>query len=308
VNVLEAPQVEFVIGKHGGAPGAVGQDVVAFVDEALFPEGFDHPPDGFHVIAVHGLVIVVKIDPPAQAGNHFPPFFYVPEHGGPAGFVESRHPVALNIGLGVEAQFLFDKGFHREAVAVPAEPAFYPLAFHGLIAGNNVLDGAGHKMPEMGQPRGERRAVVEDKVVFGAAFPPGYGLFEYFVLFPKLKNLFLQPGKAHPGVNALIHRSILLSGQYAIREQNFPVRPPAGWRAAVFFKDNLGAFPGSGPPCLTPETGLSACISFSRGQTPAKTYTAAIPCAEYRPLLRVDSPFFAPYDEPYFHTERSGCI
>ena len=206
MDILVAPQGELVVGQHGGAAGAVGQDVMALVEEALVPEGLHDPPDGFHVIAVHGFVVPLKVHPAAQAGDDLLPFPDVAQHRGPAGFVELRDSEALDVRLGVEAQLPFDEVFHRQAVAVPAKTALHLFALHGLVAGDDVLDDAGHKMAEMGHPRGKGGAVVED-VFFGRlrTFPPGYGLPENIVFLPEGQNVLFQPGEIYLWINRLIH-------------------------------------------------------------------------------------------------------
>jgi hypothetical protein len=205
VDLFVAPQVELVVGKHRGAAGAVGQYVVALVEEALFVEGGHDPPDGLHVIRFHGFVIVIEVYPAAQAGDYLPPLPDIAEYRGPAGFVEGGDAVLFDVRFGVEAQFFFDEVFYREAVAVPAETALDPPALHGHVAGDDVLDGAGHKVAEVGHSGGKGGAVVEDEVL--AALAPGYGFFENIVFFPKGEDLFLQFGEIYPGVHILIHRA-----------------------------------------------------------------------------------------------------
>jgi hypothetical protein len=205
VDIPVAAQVEFVVAEYRGAAGAVGEYVVAFVEQALFPEGLHYPPDGFHVTGVHGFVVVVEVYPAAQAADIVPPFFYIAQHRHPAGFVEFFHAVAFDVGLGIEAQFFFYEGFYRKAVAVPAEAPLHMPALHGLVAGDYVLDSAGYEMAEVGEARCEGGAVVENVL-----FPPGplrYGLFEYFVFLPERQYFFFQFGKIYLGINAPVHRT-----------------------------------------------------------------------------------------------------
>jgi len=145
---------------------------MTLVDQALVPELLHDPPNGFHVVRFHGLVIVVEIYPAAQAGDNGPPFVDIAEHRSPAGLVEFGDAEFLYIGLGVEAKLFLDEVFHRKAMAVPAEATVYLKALHGFIAGNNVFYGAGHEMSEVGKPGGEWWAVVEHE--FRAALPLGY--------------------------------------------------------------------------------------------------------------------------------------
>ena len=67
-------------------------------------------------------------------------------------------------GLGQQGSKLrLDLG--GQAVAVPAEAPLHPLAPHGLVAGDDVLDVAGQEVAVVGEAVGERRAVVEDVLV-----------------------------------------------------------------------------------------------------------------------------------------------
>jgi hypothetical protein len=181
---------------------------VAFVEEAFFPEGGHDPPDGLHVIGVHGFVVPVKVHPAAQAGDGLAPLFDVALYRGAAGFVETGDAVIFDVGFGVKAQFFFDEVFYGEAVAVPAEAALDVFAPHGLVAGDDVFDGAGYEVPEVGESGGEGGAVVKD--IFFPAFPPGHGLFEGMAPFPKGEDLFFQFGEVYLWVHRFIHRPLLL--------------------------------------------------------------------------------------------------
>ena len=56
-----------------------------------------------------------------------------------------------------------------QAVAVPPEAALDPLASHGLVAGDRVLDEAGEQVAVVGLAVGERGAVVEDELLGAGA-------------------------------------------------------------------------------------------------------------------------------------------
>ena len=183
MDILVASQGQLVVGKDGGAAGAIGQDVVALVEEPLLPQAFQHPPDGLHVVGVHGLVVVVKVNPASQPGDGLLPLVDVAQHAVTAGLVELCHAVGLDVGLGVEPQLLFDEVLHRQAVAVPAEAPLHPVALHGLVAGDDVLDGAGNEVAEMGQACCKGRAVIEHVLL--AILALGNGLLENILFFPE---------------------------------------------------------------------------------------------------------------------------
>jgi len=86
---------------------------VALVDEPLIPKRLDDPPDRFHVIGVHRLVVMVEIDPASEARDDLAPLFDVAEDRGAAGLVEFGDAIALDVGFRIEAKFLFNESFDR---------------------------------------------------------------------------------------------------------------------------------------------------------------------------------------------------
>jgi hypothetical protein len=76
-----------------------------------------------------------------------------------------------------------------------------------LVAGDDVFDGVGGKVAEVGESRGEGGAVIENVVL--PAFPPGYGLFKRVMLFPKGKYFLFHFGKVNLWVYRFIHTPLL---------------------------------------------------------------------------------------------------
>ena len=74
-------------------------------------------------------------------------------------------------------------------MAVPAEAAGYAVAFHGLIAGDDILDRAGEQVAVVGQAGGKRRAVVDSKYRF--ILSSLYGAFENAVFLPEFQDPLL---------------------------------------------------------------------------------------------------------------------
>ena len=50
----------------------------AFVDEPLVVELFEDPPDGLHVPRVHGLVVLLEVDPTTHTPNDVLPVRGIP--------------------------------------------------------------------------------------------------------------------------------------------------------------------------------------------------------------------------------------
>ena len=183
VNFLVAPQSQLVVGKNGGTAGTIWQDVVAFIQKSLFPQALENPPNRFHVLWVHGFIVVFKVYPAAQASNGLLPLIYIAENAGTTSLVELGYTVGFNVGLGIEAQFLFDKVFYRKTVAVPAKTTLHTKTFHGLVAGNNILDGAGNKVAKMRHSCCKGRTVIEDVLL--AILTLGNGLLENIFFLPE---------------------------------------------------------------------------------------------------------------------------
>ena len=203
VDFLVAAEVHLEVGQRRREHGVVGQDVVALVDQAAVPQLLEDPPDGLHEVGVHRAVLVVEVDPAAHALDGLAPLGGVAQHDAPAGLVELRHAVGLDLRLARDAELLFHLVLDGQAVAVPAEAALDALSFHGLVARKDVLDGAGREVAEVGQPRGKGRAVVEhelgrvpavlDRAVKGVVFAP------------EREDPLLHLRKAHAGIDRLVH-------------------------------------------------------------------------------------------------------
>ena len=188
--LLVASQVELVVGKYSGAPRAVWQDIEALVDKPLVPQLFHNPPDRLHVVWVHGLVVVVKIDPAAHTGHSLAPFAGVAEHDLAAVLVELGDSVVLDLLLSGDLELLLHLVFYRKSVAVPSEAAVNQLSLHGHIAWINIFDSTRNKVSEVWQSCCKRRAVVEH--IFACSFPLLHRLLENIILFPEFKDSFLH--------------------------------------------------------------------------------------------------------------------
>ena len=191
-----------MVGKYSGAPRAVWQDVEAFVDKPLVPKLLYDPPDGLHVVRVHGLVVVVKIDPSSHTGHGLAPFAGVAEHDLAAVLVELCNAVVLDLLLAGDLELLLHLVFNRKSVAVPSEAAVNQLSLHGHIAWINIFYSTRNKVSEVRKSSGKRRAVVE--YIFIASFPLLQRLLENIILFPEFKDRFLHLRK----INFWIYRVV----------------------------------------------------------------------------------------------------
>jgi hypothetical protein len=154
------------VAERRGQRGAVGHHLEAAVDGALVEQRLEDPPLRLHEARVHGLVVVVEVDPAAQTLDRVPPLACISHHDGAALFVvfgdaELPHRVAAR-----HAQLLVNLVLNGHAVRVPAESSLDIAPLHRPVARDDVLDGRGQQMAVMGQARCERRAIVEGVRLF----------------------------------------------------------------------------------------------------------------------------------------------
>ena len=180
---------DLVGGQRRAAARAVGHDLVALVEQALVRDGLQRPPDGLDVVVVVGDVGMLHVRPVADAVAHLLPLGLVLPDGLLALLDEGLDAVAFDLGLAVDAQGLFDLQLHGQAVGVPAGLARDLEALHGLIARDQILDGARLHMADVGAAVGRGRAVEERE--HRRALALGRGLFHDAVRAPELQDLLL---------------------------------------------------------------------------------------------------------------------
>ena len=192
-GVVEA---DLEVRQRGLGPPRVRHDPVGLVDQALVPQLLEGPDHRLHVREVHGLVVVREVDPAGLACDVALPLVGVAQHRGAAEIVEAVDAVGGDGGAAGDAGLLLDHHLGRQAVAVPAEATLDPLAPHGLVAGDDVLDVAGQQVAVVGEPVGERRPVVEDELVIGGTLLDG--AFEGLLLLPAVEQALLQRRQVGP--------------------------------------------------------------------------------------------------------------
>ena len=149
------------VGQGGAEQGRDRLDSIALVDPSGRPQPGEHPPDALHERGVHGLVVVVEVDPATHALDDLAPFFGVAKHARAAGRVELGHAERLDLDPAVDVELVLDQALDRQPVAVPAEAALDRVALHRPVAGHDVLDRAREQVAVVGQTGRERGPVVE---------------------------------------------------------------------------------------------------------------------------------------------------
>ena len=168
-------EIRLEVGQPGAQCGRDRDDLLPLVDEPLVEELLHHPPHGLHVPGVHRLVVVIEVDPAADARDGLAPLARESLHDRAACVVVAGNAKGVDQLVGVHALgfvLLVDLLLDGEAVTVPSEAATDVAPLHGEVARDNVLDRRRDKVAVMRQARGERRAVIED---VGLSVP---GLFE----------------------------------------------------------------------------------------------------------------------------------
>ena len=198
-----------LVGRQGGAaPGAVGADLVALVEQVLLPQLGEQPPHRLDVVVGQGPVGVGGVDPGARSGGQRRPVLHVALHRVAAVLVEGGHAVGLDLVLGVQAQGLLHLELDRQAVAVPAALAGHGLAPHGLEAGVEVLEHPGPHVVQAGAPVGRRGALVEDPGLGVLAQAPGLG--HHVMGAPAGQHRFFERDQVEVGIGGTEgHRSSL---------------------------------------------------------------------------------------------------
>ncbi len=188
-------------------------DLVALVEQAAVEEGLERPPDALDVALVIGDVGLVEVDPEAEAAGERLPLLCIAKDGFEAFAVELLDAVLLDLVLAMDAEFLADLDFDRQAVRVPAGLPLAVVAAHGAIARKQVLDRTCQAVAGVGQPIGGGRAFVKDKrLAAAAAFKR---LFVNAVLVPEGEHVALGGGKVEFGRYFLEHSRLLLDPPHA---------------------------------------------------------------------------------------------
>ena len=146
---------------------------------------------------------MLHIRPIADPVGHFLPLVLILPDAFLALFNEGFDAVGFDLGLAVQTQLLFHFQLHGQAMGVPAGLAQHVLALHGLEPGNQILDGAGLDMADMGTAVGGRRAVKERKAF--RAVPAVEALFNDALFLPQAERFFFALHKLHVRWNLAIH-------------------------------------------------------------------------------------------------------
>ena len=162
LHVAVAPGlVQLVRTQSGAGSGRIGLDGVALVEESLLVELLQQPPQRFDVAVVVCDVGVFQVHPIAHLVGQVGPLLRKLHHVLAAGRIVVGHGDRLTDILLRDAQCLLHAQFHRQSVGVPSGLPLYLISLHGLVAAEDVLDGAGHHVVDARHTVGRGRPFIE---------------------------------------------------------------------------------------------------------------------------------------------------
>ena len=173
---------KLVCRKNSWTAGTIRKNVFTFIDKAFIPQRFCNPPDWFHVVRVHCLIIMVKVYPTTHTGNCCTPFWSIFKNRCLTFIVEFINSKFFNFMLWVDSQFFFNKIFYRKTMTVPTETAFNLFALHCLVTRNNIFNCWRNEMSKVWKSCCKRRTIKE--YVFFTTFTLVYWFFESIIFFP----------------------------------------------------------------------------------------------------------------------------
>lgn len=191
VLLVLIPLIDLEIGERSGAARTVWNNTIGLVHIALVVNVLKHPPYGFHEVRIHGLVIVVHIDPTTRAFDHLSPIVHISKDIPATFFVELiDSDLFFDIFLPRYSELLLDDVLDWETVTVPSESSLDELALHGLVPRDHILDRPCEEVTVVRGPGRKRRTVVE--IELRSSLADFERFFESIVCFPIREHLFFE--------------------------------------------------------------------------------------------------------------------
>ena len=113
---------------------------MSLVEQALLPDLLQRPPFRFNEIIFIRNVGMFHVGPESHHIRKFLPHPLILPNRLPA-FLDKRFdPIGLNLLFSVDTDGLLHFELHRQAVGIPACLTQHLFPFHGLIAGQHILN------------------------------------------------------------------------------------------------------------------------------------------------------------------------
>ena len=168
------------------AAGAIRLNLVPHIDRPTIEKSLERPPDRLNILVREGDVGMGEIDPVAHALGEVFPFRFILPDGLPALLVEFRHAKFENVILMLESQRFLDLDLDGQTVRVPAGLPVDPVAAHGLVPADEVLEGPADDMMNSRLAVRGRRPFIKCKA--GAPRAGRNALLEHLVLPPEVQD------------------------------------------------------------------------------------------------------------------------
>jgi hypothetical protein len=197
-----------VSGQRRAAARAIGDHLVPAVEKAPVGHLPDAPPHAFDVAVMVGNIGVFHVQPVGNALGHVLPFAQIFPDALLALQDEGLDAVGFDIRLAGQPQRLFHLQLDGQAVGVPAGDAQHVFSLHGVVAGYQVLDGAGDDVADVRLAVGGRRSVIKGEPL--APVPMMEAFFHDPMLLPEISHLLFAADKVHVRCYLLIHMPSIL--------------------------------------------------------------------------------------------------
>src|SRR5699024_251321 len=102
---------------------------IALIDQSLFMQGFEGPPNRLDIVIVESNIRVIQINPVSHAGGKFIPQILVFEDALAALVIIFSYAIVFYLRSALQAQLFLYFNLDGKAMRIPASFAFYPIAF-----------------------------------------------------------------------------------------------------------------------------------------------------------------------------------
>ena len=154
-----------------------------------------------------GHISLIQLDPKPEPFRQPFPLLHVLPHALLTAVNKRLDSKLLDFILRVNAHRFADFGFDRQPVRVPTRLSLTVIPLHRFVTRKQVFDRAGQAMTGVGHAVGCWRPLEKD--VAGSVGTLSQRLVVNVLVTPKLKDLFLEFGKADVTVDRLKHLKAL---------------------------------------------------------------------------------------------------
>src|ERR671915_950943 len=175
------------------APRAIGQNLVATVQQILAMQRRERPPHALDVLVRVRDVGVFVVEPVANALAESLPIVEILPHTLAAELVESLHAKLFDLLLAADAERLLDFDLHRKTVRIPSRFPQHAASLHHLITAEEVLDRARNHVMDSRSAVRRRRAFAENAIL--ATLARRESARQDILLAPARQHLVFEDGR-----------------------------------------------------------------------------------------------------------------